>query len=159
RRCVPGIQQFLGHSALQSVRLLRHRSGYGRRPGHGLSRRFSMTGGDMKLDMTLSRRLALTSSFFALAATARFADARPPKGKKEVAEGTPGDTPLGPVDTVAKWAFIQDFTTGAVLLNKLADEPMPPSSMTKLMTIYLVYEQLKKGQIKLTDTVIISARA
>lgn len=111
--------------------------------------------------MTLSRRLALASTFAALAGTARAAPARTPKGKtkESEAEGTPGDTPLGPVDTVAKWAFIQDFTTGAVLLNKEADDPMPPSSMTKLMTIYLVYEDLKKGQIKLTDTTIVSARA
>ena len=87
--------------------------------------------------------------------------AHAPKGKpKEAADpGTPGDTPLGPLDTVAKWALIQDFTTGAVLLNKQADEPMPPSSMTKLMTIYLVYEQIKKGQLKLTDTTIVSAHA
>ena len=111
--------------------------------------------------MTLSRRLALASTFAALAGTARTSAARPPRGKSKepVAEGPPGETPLGPVDTVAKWAFIQDFNTGAVLLDKHADEPMPPSSMTKLMTIYLVYEQLKKGQIKLTDTVIVSARA
>ncbi len=112
--------------------------------------------------MKLSRRLALASTVAALAggAPSTFA-ARPPKGKSKdaVPEGSPGDTPLGPVDTVAKWAFIQDFTTGAVLLDKSADEPMPPSSMTKLMTIYLVYEQLAKGQIKLTDTVIVSARA
>ena len=110
--------------------------------------------------MKLSRRLALVSTLAALAGTARSFAARPPKGKsKEVPEGSPGDTPLGPVDTVAKWAFIQDFNTGAVLLDKSGDEPMPPSSMTKLMTIYLVYEQLKKGQIKLTDTVTVSARA
>src|SRR5665213_3049987 len=109
--------------------------------------------------MTLSRRLALASTFAALAGTARTVAARPPRGKSKepVAEGSPGETPLGPVDTVAKWGFIQDFTTGAVLLNKSGDEPMPPSSMTKLMTIYLVYEQLKKGQIKLADTVPISA--
>ncbi|HEX3994486.1 MAG TPA: D-alanyl-D-alanine carboxypeptidase family protein [Acetobacteraceae bacterium] len=112
--------------------------------------------------MKLSRRLALASTVAALAggAPATLA-ARTPKGKSKepVPEGSPGDTPLGPVDTVAKWAFIQDFTTGAVLLDKSADEPMPPSSMTKLMTIYLTYEQLAKGQIKLTDTVIVSARA
>jgi D-alanyl-D-alanine carboxypeptidase (penicillin-binding protein 5/6) len=109
--------------------------------------------------MRLSRRLALTSALagFVPAALA----ARPPKGKvKEAAPtGSPGETPLGPMDTVAKWAFIQDVTTGAVLLNKEADDPMPPSSMTKLMTMYLVYEQLKKGQIKLTDTMMVSARA
>src|SRR5580704_14144019 len=110
--------------------------------------------------MKLSRRVALASTVAAFAGTARSFAARPPKGKsKEVPEGSPGDTPLGPVDTVAKWAFIQDYTTGAVLLDKNSDEPMPPSSMTKLMTIYLVYEQLKKGQIKLTDTVTVSARA
>jgi len=111
--------------------------------------------------MKLSRRLALASTFAVLAGTARTVAARPTKGKAKEpeAEGSPGDTPLGPVDTVAKWAFIQDFTTDAVLLDKGADEPMPPSSMTKLMTIYLVYEDLKKGQIKLTDTTIVSARA
>src|SRR5438270_10639282 len=101
--------------------------------------------------MKLSRRVVLASTFAALAGPSPLLAARPPRGKsKEVPEGSPGDTPLGPVDTVAKWAFIQDFNTGAVLLDKGADEPMPPSSMTKLMTIYLVYEQLKKGQIKLT---------
>ena len=111
--------------------------------------------------MKLSRRLALAGAAAVLAGTAS-ADAHPAKAKaKEAAapEGSPGDTPLGPVDTVAKWAFIQDYTTGAVLLNKDGDEPMPPSSMTKLMTIYLVYEKLAKGQLKLTDTTIVSAHA
>jgi serine-type D-Ala-D-Ala carboxypeptidase (penicillin-binding protein 5/6) len=112
--------------------------------------------------MQLSRRLALTSALVSpLAGLAPAAfGAHPPKGKKEqLPTGTPGETPLGPYDTVAKWAFIQDFTTGAVLLDKGAEDPMPPSSMTKLMTMYLVYEQLKKGQIKLTDTMMVSARA
>jgi D-alanyl-D-alanine carboxypeptidase (penicillin-binding protein 5/6) len=110
--------------------------------------------------MKLSRRLTLTSALVFPFAGAALA-ARPPRGKSKdaVPAGSPGETPLGPIDTVAKWAFIQDFTTGAVLLDKDADEPMPPSSMTKLMTIYLVYQQLQKGQIKLTDTVTVSARA
>jgi D-alanyl-D-alanine carboxypeptidase (penicillin-binding protein 5/6) len=111
--------------------------------------------------MKLSRRLALTSALAGLAPLT--AGARPPRGKAKEKEpviaGTPGETPLGPVESVAKWAFIQDFTTGAVLFDKSADEPMPPSSMTKLMTLYLTYEQLKKGQIKLTDSVTVSARA
>jgi D-alanyl-D-alanine carboxypeptidase (penicillin-binding protein 5/6) len=113
--------------------------------------------------MKLSRRLALASAMVSsLAGLAPEAfSARAPKGKTKdpVPTGTPGETPLGPFDTIAKWAFIQDFSTGAVLFDKLADEPMPPSSMTKLMTMYLVYEQLKKGQIKLTDTMMVSARA
>jgi D-alanyl-D-alanine carboxypeptidase (penicillin-binding protein 5/6) len=110
--------------------------------------------------MKLSRRLALTSALLSPLAGPVFA-ARPPKGKSKdnVPIGAPGETPLGPVDSAAKWAFAQDFTTGAILLDKQSDEPMPPSSMTKLMTMYLVYEQLKKGQIKLADTVTVSARA
>jgi D-alanyl-D-alanine carboxypeptidase (penicillin-binding protein 5/6) len=107
--------------------------------------------------MKLSRRFALAASVLTPLAAGNAA--RPPKAKEPVPTGSPGDTPLGPVDTLAKWAFIQDFATGAVLLNKKADEPMPPSSMTKLMTMYLVYEQLAKGQIKLTDTLVVSARA
>src|ERR1700744_4343761 len=108
--------------------------------------------------MKLSRRVALASTFAGLAGTSLSFAARPPRGRsKQGPEVSPGTTPLGLVDTVAKWAFIQDFNTGAVLLDKVGDEPMPPSSMTKLMTIYLLYEQLKKGQMKLTDTVTVSA--
>ena len=73
--------------------------------------------------------------------------------------GSPADTPLGPVDTTARWAFIQDFNTGAALLEKNADVEMPPSSMTKLMTIYLVYERLKQGKMQLDDELLVSERA
>jgi D-alanyl-D-alanine carboxypeptidase (penicillin-binding protein 5/6) len=80
-------------------------------------------------------------------------------GKKDMAAGSPADTPLGPVDTAARWAFIMDFATGATLLEKDADTQMPPSSMTKLMTIYLVYERLKQGKMKLDDELMVSERA
>jgi D-alanyl-D-alanine carboxypeptidase (penicillin-binding protein 5/6) len=109
--------------------------------------------------MKLSRRLALASVAIGLAPAAFAARSQKGKSREALPSGTPGETPLGPVDSVAKWAFVQDYSTGAVLLDKNADEPMPPSSMTKLMTMYLVYEQLRKGQIKLTDTVTVSARA
>jgi D-alanyl-D-alanine carboxypeptidase (penicillin-binding protein 5/6) len=36
--------------------------------------------------------------------------------KRDMPAGSPGDTPLGPVDTAARWAFVQDFATGAGLL-------------------------------------------
>jgi len=49
--------------------------------------------------------------------------------------------------------------TGASLLDKNADEEMPPSSMTKLMTIYIVYERLKSGRLKLDDELPVSERA
>jgi D-alanyl-D-alanine carboxypeptidase (penicillin-binding protein 5/6) len=82
-------------------------------------------------------------------------------GKQEAnqAPTNPATTPLGPVDTAAKWAFIQDFNTGAELLSKDADEEMPPSSMTKLMTIYLVYQRLANGRLKLTDMLPVSDKA
>src|SRR4029077_11470960 len=80
-------------------------------------------------------------------------------GKKGAPTGSPGHTPLGPVDTAARWAFIQDFNTGAALLEKNPDVEMPPSSMTKLMTIYLVYERLKQGKMRLEDELLVSERA
>jgi serine-type D-Ala-D-Ala carboxypeptidase (penicillin-binding protein 5/6) len=73
--------------------------------------------------------------------------------------GSPANTPIGPVDTAARWAFIQDFNTGAALLDKDADLEIPPSSMTKLMTIYLVYERLKQGKLRLDDQLTVSERA
>ena len=73
--------------------------------------------------------------------------------------GSPADTPIGPVDTAARWAYIMDFNTGATLLDKQSNERMPPSSMTKLMTAYIVYGMLKSGRLKLTETFPVSERA
>ncbi len=73
--------------------------------------------------------------------------------------GSPADTPLGPMDTVAQWAFITDFNTGATLLDKQADLQIPPSSMTKLMTAYIVYAKLKAGQLKLDQMLPVSEKA
>ena len=62
-------------------------------------------------------------------------------------------------DTQAKYAIITDADNGAILLEKNADQPSPPSSMSKLMTTYIVFELLKKGSLKLTDTLFVSPRA
>jgi D-alanyl-D-alanine carboxypeptidase (penicillin-binding protein 5/6) len=75
------------------------------------------------------------------------------------AAGPAAQTPLGPMDTSAQWAFITDFNTGAVLLDKLSDVEMPPSSMTKLMTAYIVYSKLKAGTLRLDQTLPVSERA
>lgn len=75
------------------------------------------------------------------------------------AAGSPAETPLGPMDTVAQWAYITDFDTGATLLDKQADAQMPPSSMTKLMTAYIVYGKLKSGQLRLDQTLPVSEKA
>jgi serine-type D-Ala-D-Ala carboxypeptidase (penicillin-binding protein 5/6) len=117
----------------------------------------------------LTRRLILLSSSLLAAVPAIGQTRRPPAkpgaqaghghGKDAAPTGSPADTPLGPVDTVARWAYIQDFNTGASLLEKAADEEMPPSSMTKLMTIYLVYERLKQGRMKLDDELPVTEKA
>jgi D-alanyl-D-alanine carboxypeptidase (penicillin-binding protein 5/6) len=72
---------------------------------------------------------------------------------------TPANSPLGPVDTVARQAILVDFETGAVLLDKNADERMPPSSMSKLMTMYVVFDLLKQGRMRLDQTMPVSERA
>jgi serine-type D-Ala-D-Ala carboxypeptidase (penicillin-binding protein 5/6) len=118
----------------------------------------------------LTRRLGLLMSAFAFGAGPAFAQRKHPgaghagpgghKGKDAAAPpGSTADTPLGPVATAAKWAYIQDFDTGASLLEKRADEEMPPSSMTKLMTMYIVYDRLKQGRLKLEDELPVTEKA
>lgn len=72
---------------------------------------------------------------------------------------SPADTPVGPVDTAARYALIVDFNTGATILSKDADTAMTPSSMTKLMTAYIVYNMLKAGRLTLTQELPVSERA
>ena len=73
--------------------------------------------------------------------------------------GSPAQTPIGPVDTAARWACIIDFNTGTTLMDKDADVQMTPSSMTKLMTAYIVYGMLKAGRLKLDQALPVSERA
>ena len=87
--------------------------------------------------LPMLRRLALAAAFLAGAAPA-FAQT---------------------IETQAKQAYIFDMKTGAVLLEKNADELMPPSSMSKMMTIHMLFEKLQKGDVKLTDEFPVSERA
>lgn len=88
---------------------------------------------------------------------------QPPAGRNAARTppppGSPATTPLGPIDTIARQALIIDFDTDAVLLEKNADERMPPSSMSKLMTMYVVFDMLKKGRLKLDQELPVSERA
>lgn len=71
----------------------------------------------------------------------------------------PATTPLGPLATNARWAFVMDVNTGAVLLHKRADERMAPSSMAKLMTLYILFSWLKAGRLKLESMLPVSRTA
>jgi len=63
------------------------------------------------------------------------------------------------METAAKEAIIVDYNTGSTLLEKNADELMTPSSMSKLMTVYLTFDALKQGRIKMTDTMPVTETA
>src|SRR3546814_6724769 len=63
------------------------------------------------------------------------------------------------IETQAEEAFLVDYETGAVLLDKNADRLMPPSSMSKLMTAYIVFEQLQDKRLSLDDLLTVSEKA
>jgi len=63
------------------------------------------------------------------------------------------------IETTAREALLMDFDTGTVMLEKNAETLMPPSSMSKLMTTFMVFEQLKSGRLSLDDTFTVSENA
>ncbi len=65
----------------------------------------------------------------------------------------------GGMETTAKQAYIVDLQTGAVLLEKDSGTPSPPASLSKLMTIYMVFEKLKRGELSLDDKFVVSRKA
>ncbi len=62
-------------------------------------------------------------------------------------------------DTAAKAAILMDFRSGQVLFAKNPDQPLPPASMSKLMTAYLVFERLREGSLRLEDELPVSEKA
>ncbi|MCF6262635.1 MAG: D-alanyl-D-alanine carboxypeptidase [Xanthomonadales bacterium] len=59
----------------------------------------------------------------------------------------------------AKSYFLQDFQSGTILAEKNADLRVDPASITKLMTSYVVFNELKQGKLALTDISTISEKA
>lgn len=66
--------------------------------------------------------------------------------------------PGEPSVNATSWLLV-DYETGQVLLEENADEPLPPASLTKMMTSYIIADQLEKGNIKADDKVLISENA
>lgn len=62
-------------------------------------------------------------------------------------------------DTTARAAWVYDVATGSMLMEKNAHEPMPPASMSKLMTLYMLFEALDQGQVTLETTFPVSTKA
>ncbi len=63
------------------------------------------------------------------------------------------------IETIAREAIIVDMETGKVLFEKNADKRMPPASMSKLMTLYLLFERLRDGSLSLDDSFRVSVDA
>lgn len=64
-----------------------------------------------------------------------------------------------PLETAAKQAILVDSSTGTVLFAKDADTQMPTSSMSKMMTMYLVFDAIKNGKLKMDDQLPTSEHA
>jgi D-alanyl-D-alanine carboxypeptidase (penicillin-binding protein 5/6) len=66
---------------------------------------------------------------------------------------------LAAFETRATSAIVIDFNTGTVLLDKNSDEPLPPASMSKLMTLNMLFEALQDGRVTMETTFPVSSRA
>jgi len=62
-------------------------------------------------------------------------------------------------DTRATAALVVDYDTGTVLLEKNADIPLPPASMSKLMTLNMLFEALQEGRLRLDSKFRVSTKA
>ncbi|MDX8348429.1 D-alanyl-D-alanine carboxypeptidase family protein [Cognatiyoonia sp. IB215446] len=62
-------------------------------------------------------------------------------------------------ETEAQAAYVLDHTTGTVLLAKNAQDPLPPASMSKLMTLYMAFEAIADGHLDIDETLAVSTEA
>ena len=86
------------------------------------------------------------------------AAARKPAAAEEPTMTTDANGRTVPVLANKAWVLM-DFNTGQILAGSNADEPLPPASLTKMMTSYLVEQGLKSGKLKPTDMVTMSLSA
>ncbi|RME15746.1 MAG: D-alanyl-D-alanine carboxypeptidase [Alphaproteobacteria bacterium] len=67
--------------------------------------------------------------------------------------------PARAFETNARAAIVYDLTTNTILLEKNADQPLPPASMSKLMTVNMLFEALEDGRVSLDTRFRVSERA
>jgi D-alanyl-D-alanine carboxypeptidase (penicillin-binding protein 5/6) len=67
--------------------------------------------------------------------------------------------PARAFETAATAAWVYDMSTGTVLMDKNADQPLPPASMSKLMTINMLFEALRDGRVTMETEFSVSSRA
>jgi D-alanyl-D-alanine carboxypeptidase (penicillin-binding protein 5/6) len=64
-----------------------------------------------------------------------------------------------PPSLAASGYLLSDFYSGRVLAAENPDQRLEPASLTKIMTAYVVFQELKEGNIRLEDKVLISEKA
>ena len=62
-------------------------------------------------------------------------------------------------DTKARAAYVIDQSSGTILLSKNSDQPLPPASMSKLMTLYMTFEFIEAGRLGLDEKLPVSKNA
>ena len=71
----------------------------------------------------------------------------------------PGLALAATIDTKAQFAYMLDYDSGQVLLAKQAEVEMHPSSMSKMMTLYVLFSRMKEGRVKPEDMFTVSEKA
>ena len=64
-----------------------------------------------------------------------------------------------PPEIAATSYILIDALTGQIIVEENADEPLPPASLTKIMTAYIAVEEIMNGNLSLVDQVHISEKA
>lgn len=73
--------------------------------------------------------------------------------------GVTPDPARAAFETQSRAAILYDISTDTILFEKEADIPLPPASMSKLMTLYMLFEALRDGRVTLDTTFSVSTRA
>jgi D-alanyl-D-alanine carboxypeptidase (penicillin-binding protein 5/6) len=123
------------------------------------TKRFYFT--PLALAFTVSTLAATSVSFAAAHHAARPAAHRKAEAAAPSEPALPAQTSLaaGPPALPAKAWLLMDFDSGEVLASANADEPLPPASLTKMMTSFIVEQALRSGKLKENDLVTVSQNA
>ncbi len=100
---------------------------------------------------------SLASPAYAKVAHHHAAPAAQTPAPQPVVPLAPGEAP--PLDVDARQVILIDVPTSTVMYAKEADTRMAPSSMTKMLTMYLVFEALKDGKLHMDDLLTVSENA
>ena len=112
----------------------------------------------MKLAKLFLLSSAVALSAAVVATPAPTPDALPKPDPKPMPAPAPVALP-SPPQIAAKAYLLMDYNTGQVLIGSNEHERLPPASLTKMMTSYVIGQELKAGRIKPSDMVTISQNA